>query len=99
MPRALDDAQLTFLVEHYRPGITLEGFRESVCAMRRMVDEMASLDYPIRFLHSTLVPDDETAFCVFGAPCQTLVEEAYRRAGVPFERVVNALELGQPAAD
>jgi hypothetical protein len=99
MTGAHEATQLTFLVEHYRPGITPEDFREAASAMRRMTEEMTSFDSPIRFLHSTLVPEDETAFCVFGAPSRTLVEEAYHRAGVPFERIVNALELGQPADD
>jgi len=34
-----------------------------------------------------------SAFCVFAAASSGLVEDAYRRAGIPFERIVNALEL------
>jgi hypothetical protein len=39
-----------------------------------------------------LVPVDENAFCVFSAASPTLVEEAYDRAGIRFERIVDALE-------
>jgi hypothetical protein len=99
MSSASESAQRTFLVEHYRPAITIEEFRETASRMRRVADEMASSEPSIRFLHSTLVPEDETAFCVFRASSRTVVEEAYRRAGVSFERIVDALELEQPVAD
>ena len=78
-----------FLVEHYWPGVTAEVFRD---AAGRLSAEAGAMD-GITFLHSTLVPADESAFCVFSARSQTLVEEAYRRADVPFERIVDALEL------
>ena len=48
---------------------------------------------------STLVvPEDEAAFCVLAADSQALVEEAYARAGVRFERVVQAVETDSQAA-
>jgi hypothetical protein len=80
----------TFLVEHYRPGVTIGGFGDATRRVRASAEAMAA---PIAFLHSTLVPEDETAFCVFSAQSRGLVEEAYRRAGVSFERIVAALEL------
>ncbi len=48
----------------------------------------------LRYLHSTLVPDDESAFCVFEAASRSLVEQAYARAGVRFERLLDAVESG-----
>jgi Protein of unknown function (DUF4242) len=89
MRRRAEPDQHTFLVEHYRPGISIEAFSEAAHRMRQVTRQMPS----IRFLHSTLVPEDETSFCVFLAPTRAVVEEAYRRAGVPFERIVDALEL------
>jgi hypothetical protein len=84
---------LTFLVEHYWPGVTVEEFRTAANRVRASAEEMASADARIRFLHSTLVPEDEAAFCVFTAASSKLVEDAYRRAGIHFERIVDALEL------
>lgn len=83
----------TFLVEHYWPGQTVEAFRAAADVVRASAEAMARAHAPIRFLHSTLVPEDEAAFCVFSAASPDLVEEAYRRAGVAFERIVGALEL------
>jgi hypothetical protein len=77
-----------FLVEHYWPGVTEESFR---LAADRVRASAATLD-GLRFLHWTLVPDDEAAFCVFAAQSEQLVAEAYRLAGVPYERILAALD-------
>jgi hypothetical protein len=86
------DQPQTFLVEHYWPGVTAEEFRAAAERVRASAGEMARGDARIEFLHSTLVPEDEAAFCVFAADSPALVEEAYGRAGVAFERIVDALE-------
>jgi hypothetical protein len=86
----------TYLVEHYWPDATTDTFRDASDRLRAAARTMALASQPIRFLHSTLVPEEENAFCVFSATSPALVEEAYRRAGVPFERIVDALELDAP---
>ena len=83
----------TFLVEHYWPGVTADGFREAAERVRLSAAEIAATETEIRFLHSTLVPEDEAAFCVFAASSSEIVVEAYRRAGVQFERILDALEM------
>ena len=89
----------TFLVEHYWPGVTEESFRGAVRQVRAAAERLAAAGDPIVFMHSTLVLEDENALCVFTARSRSVVEEAYARAGVRFERIVSALELeavGQP---
>ena len=81
------------MVEHYWPGVTAEAFRAAADRLRAATEEMAGAAVRIHFLHSTLVPEDENAFCVFSAASAELVEEAYRRANVQFERILDALEL------
>ena len=92
-----DGAPPTFLVEHYWPGVTVEGFRDAAERLRASSTELAASNSEIRFLHSTLVPEDEAAFCVFAASSPEIVVEAYRRAGVQFERILGALEMSGPA--
>ena len=82
----------TFLVEHYWPGVTAEEFGAAAERVRTCAELLAVEGESIRYLHSTLVPEDEAAFCVFEATNRSLVEEAYRRAGVRFERLVAAVE-------
>jgi Protein of unknown function (DUF4242) len=84
----------TFLVEHYWPGVTADAFGSAAADLRSSTESLAAERNAIRFLHSTLVPEDEAAFCVFEAESQALVEEAYTRAGVRFERIRDAVESG-----
>jgi|SRR5581483_11329244 len=84
----------TFLVEHYWPGVTEQGFRAAAERVRESALGLAAEDGGIVFLHSTLVPGDEAAFCVFEATSAELVGEAYGRAGVRFDRILDALEMG-----
>lgn len=90
---AAEGGRATYLVEHYWPGITRPLFEEVAARVRRSADALAAEGHPIRFLHSTLVPEDDAAFCVFEAESGSEVERAYARAGVPFERVVAAHEF------
>jgi hypothetical protein len=82
----------TFLVEHYWPGVTAAEFGRAAERVRVSAERLAGDGRRIRYLHSTLVPEDEAAFCVFEAESQHLVEEAYARADVRFERIRAAVE-------
>ena len=82
----------TFLVEHYWPEATPDGFQEMAARVRSAVDDMAGLGAPLRFLHSTFVPAEGSVLCVFSSPVPALVEAAYQRAGISFDRVVGAIE-------
>ncbi|HJR94928.1 MAG TPA: nickel-binding protein [Gaiellaceae bacterium] len=88
----VEGAWKTFLVEHYWPGVTAQEFGDAAGRVQASSAELAAGGERIRYLHSTLVPEDEAAFCVFEAATSTLVEEAYRRADVRFERLVPAVE-------
>jgi hypothetical protein len=85
MPRA-------FLVEHYWPGVTTASFADASDRVAAAVRRLAESGAEIRFLHSTLVPDDESAYCVLTAASAELVERAYEAAGITFERLVEAVE-------
>ena len=73
-------------------------FEDASARVRRSVEEIAGEGVRIRFLHSTLVPDEETAFCVFEAESVAAIEDAYARAEVRFERLVDALRVNAGAA-
>ena len=83
-----------FVVEHYWPGITPERFHEAAERLSRSSNAAAARGTDIRLLHSTIVTDDETAFCVFEAESQEAVRQVYARAGVRFERLLDAFEIG-----
>ena len=83
----------TYLVEHYWPGVSAEIFRSAAERVRATAESMTRDGMSIRFRHSTLVPADEAAFCVFDADSAEQIEQLYARAGVRFERIVAAVEV------
>jgi hypothetical protein len=85
----------TFLVEHYWPGVTTGEFATALGRVRASADELAREGVDVRYLHSTLVLEDEAAFCVLAAASREFVERAYARAGVAFERLVEAVDVDQ----
>ncbi|HUF01187.1 MAG TPA: nickel-binding protein [Gaiellaceae bacterium] len=87
----------TFLVEHYWPGVTASGFSAAAESLRSASEAIAAAGGTLRYLHSTLVPEDEAAFCVFHASSRSLVEQAYARAGVRYERILDAVEPALPS--
>ena len=82
-----DRARETFLVEHYRPGRTVEELREWAVRVRDAAGELERAGEPVHYVRSTIVPGDEALLCVLEAATEELVREAYARAGLPFERL------------
>ncbi len=81
----------TYLVEHYRPGLPLEDLRRAAGVIRAAVSAMEREGSPVRYLRSTIVPQDEAFLSVFQAASEELVREAYERAGVCFDRISRAI--------
>src|SRR5690348_9374919 len=80
-----------FLVEHYRPGRGVAQLSSSIARIREIVAEMERAGAPVRYLSATIVPNDESFFCLIEAASEEVVSDAYRRADVPFERISAAI--------
>ena len=52
---------------------------------------------PVKYLHSTFVPETGVCMCLFEAESAADVEQVNREANVPFTRVLPAMDLA-PAA-
>jgi len=83
----------TFLVEHYRPGRDVTQLSSSIERIREIVAEMGQAGKPVRYLSATIVPDDESFFCLIEAASEEAVSDVYERADVPFERISAAICL------
>jgi hypothetical protein len=59
--------------------------------VRESATELNREGKPVRYLRSTIVPNDESVLVVIEAASEELVREVYTRAGVPFERVSAAV--------
>jgi hypothetical protein len=96
--RAVAEARQTYLVEHYRPGLTVDGLKQWAVRVREAAGELGREGKPVRYLRSTIVPADESLLCVLEAAGEELVREAYARAGLPFERLSIVLCEEPPVA-
>ncbi len=77
----------TYLIEHYRPDLDEEELERFAQRARRAVRTLEREGKPLRFVRSLIVPGDESCLSVVEAASEQLVNEAYTRAGIPFERI------------
>jgi len=90
MTKAIKSGSL-YLVEHYAPGLTVDGLGCWAALVREAAVVMGNEGRAVRYLRSTIVPADEALMCVFEADSEELVRDVYARAGVPFERLSVAI--------
>jgi hypothetical protein len=80
---------MVYVVERYLPGLVHSELLRSLQQLKRAAGRTQSAR--VRYLGSTIVPEDEACFCEFDAPSMASVAELNRRAGVPFDRIVSAV--------
>ena len=83
----------TYLVERHLPGFTTEQLPAAAGAAKAATEQMAQEGVPVRYLRSTFVPDEEKCFCLFNGPSVEAVREANERAGLPFDRILEATPI------
>jgi hypothetical protein len=81
----------TYLVEHYRPGLTAEELRMVATRVREAAAELELAGTPVRCVRAAIVPTDESLLCIFEAASEELVREAYARAGIAFDRITTVI--------
>jgi uncharacterized protein DUF4242 len=81
----------TYLVECYWPGVTEQALNDARQRAEVAAGELRSAGRDVTLLCSVLVPSDEVAFCLFAGESRDGVEEASRRAELPFERVTECV--------
>ncbi len=79
-----------YMVERHLPGFTREQLPAAAGAAKRTTVEMADEGTPIRYLRSTFVPAEEKCFCLFEGASEEDVRVAQERAGLPYDRIVEA---------
>jgi hypothetical protein len=93
--RAGAEARQTYLVEHYRPGLTVDAFRQWAVQLRETAVAMDREGKAVRYVRSAIVPADESLLCVLEAATEELVREMYARAGISFERLSTVIPEGE----
>ena len=82
-----------YMVERSLKGIPMD---QLAAAQRRAIDtaaEMTAQGTPVRYIRSTFVPDSGKCMCLFAADGEDNVKALNEKAGIPFDKVVPALDL------
>jgi hypothetical protein len=87
-----------YLAELYLATVGPGDLEEAAARARTAAEEMSRGGTPVSYLRSIFVPGDETWFLLYEAPSAADVVEAGARAGIPVERVVDAVvaDRGEP---
>ena len=82
-----------YLVERYLPGEPATELARVAHRAETTTAQLRAEGIPVRYMGSTLVPEEQTCFCLFDAPSDREVLAANDRAGLGYERIVSALVL------
>jgi Protein of unknown function (DUF4242) len=91
--------RVIYLVERYVPVVSPAELERALEQLKETTLELQSEGAHVRYLGSTIVPEDEACFCQFDAPSEELVAEANRRAGIEFDRIVPAVAVSVAAEE
>jgi hypothetical protein len=87
----------SYLVETYAPRSRVDELEAVGRRIQAAIAELEREGAVVRYVRTTLLPDDETCFHVLEAASPEAVERVCRRAGLDGARVVSAVE-GLPGA-
>lgn len=82
-----------FMVERNLKGIAMQDLAAAQQAAIRTAGAMSAEGTPVRYIRSTFAPEDGRCMCLFEAPRAEDVKQLNDAAKLPYQRVVEALDL------
>lgn len=82
-----------YMVERNLKGISMEDLAGAQKAAIATAETMRGEGQQISYIRSTFAPEDGRCMCLFDGESAEAVEALNTRAGLPYERVVAALDL------
>ena len=83
-------ADLAYLVERYLSPTDSAELESAVLRLTRACQATLDTATPVHYLHSTLVPAEDTCFCLFRAASSDAVRAVNLAAGFGFDRISDA---------
>ena len=83
---------MVFVVERYIPGLSHSELLRGLARLEGERERRGEGSH-VRYLGSTVVLEDEACFCQFEGPTEAAVAEANQTAGLPFDRIVSAVNV------
>ncbi len=82
-----------YMVERELPGITSDGLAGAQKAAIASAQKSTTDGTPVRYIRSTFVPGEARCMCLFEAKTETAVRDVNESAGLPFTRIIEAMDL------
>ena len=82
-----------YMVERDLKGISMKDLAGAQKAAIGKATEMTSSGTQVRYIRSTFTPDDGRCMCLFEAGSDTDVKRLNDEVGLPYSRIVPALDL------
>jgi hypothetical protein len=82
-----------YVVDRSLPGITDQALAEAQQAAIRTARQLTDAGKPVEYIRSSFLPESAECRCLFRADDIASVRELNDKAGLPYERIVPALDL------
>ena len=82
-----------YLVDRDLPGVTLEQLASAQKAAIETSERFTEEGKPVRYIRTAWVPSESHVMCMFQAENGQLVRDVNEAAGIPFTRIVDAMDL------
>jgi len=82
------------MVESYPVGFTPSELTAASERASKLSAQLRIDGIDVRLVESTLVPAEESLFCIFEAPSREVVEQVMSRSGIPLDRVSQVVDVG-----
>jgi hypothetical protein len=82
-----------YMVERDLKGISMEDLGGAQKAAIGKAEQMTAEGTDVRYIRSTFAPEDGRCLCLFEAGSEAEVKRLNDEAGLPYDRVVEALDL------
>ena len=82
-----------FAADRSLPGITMEQLAGAQKAAIDTCGQFTANGQPVRYIRSMYVPGDDHCLCLFEANDAEVVKAVNDTAGIPYTRVVEAMDL------
>lgn len=82
-----------YMVERSLKGISMDDLGGAQKAAMTKAAEMRAAGTSVRYIRSTFAPEDGRCMCLFEAGSEADVKRLNDEAGIPYQRVVEALDL------
>ena len=82
-----------YMVERSLKGISMEDLSGAQKAAIGKAAEMTAAGSEVKYIRSTFAPEDGRCMCLFEANSDADVKRLNDEAGIPYDRVVEALDL------